>query len=253
MESNKMQAHAVGYLLTVIMQARELRISSRTKEYTPRYSMLKTHPDLEKRTTITLSIATTWDWNSITTSKYSQCKSFILLLSIRSSNTPYTVAVEQITVFGDIYPYFDWVEYAAYNGQRAMGEQTLWLLDDHGKSENLHDSTAQIIEQRYMYLNFFSSDHFYRLVLTNTSIAVNPLNVNVPIYYLHHHEYENRTVYHKFVDFQAVEPPETEFEIPEFCQQEFKEKRKEIKQKPKSRRAWTVLHDAECWQCMFRY
>ena len=121
--------HAVGYLLTVIMQARELRISSRTKEYTPRYSMLKTHPDLEKRTTITLSIATTWDWNSITTSKYSQCKSFILLLSIRSSNTPYT-RCRADQVFGDIYPYFDWVEYAAYNGQRAMGEERLdfWLI-----------------------------------------------------------------------------------------------------------------------------
>ena len=49
-------------------------------------------------------------------------------------------------------------------------------------------------------------------------VGVSPLNRDVPVYYMHHHEYNNRTVYRKFVDFKAEVPPEADFDIPWFCQ-----------------------------------
>ena len=36
---------------------------------------------------------------------------------------------------------------------------------------------------------------------------------------MHHHEYENRTVYDKYTYFEAILPDSNDFEIPSYCQE----------------------------------
>ena len=60
----------------------------------------------------------------------SATKASDIYLSNRSSDHPF-VKCNTEEIYGDLYPYFDWVQYAEYDGSRTMGEEPIefWKIE----------------------------------------------------------------------------------------------------------------------------
>ena len=101
------------------------------------------------------------------------------------------VQSRSMAIYIYIYPYFDWITNAHYAGVKSINGLNLEIWEIEVKNTS-HD------------LSYVSACMFITAGWSwQTWSWCRPPKSNVPVYYLHHHEYNNRTIYHKFVDFNA--------------------------------------------------